>query len=121
LPEKCGCQGKDKVSEGFSLTCGCTRTTFSGGKFQFSKKFQKNPAGHFPLKGLTKEELNQFERHIIKAAKEITAVFQQYAPKAYANLTENEPNSCRLGNSAYTSMSIVSDFTAALGWERCTK
>jgi hypothetical protein len=112
LPDKCDCQGKDKVTEGFSLTCGCTRTTFSGGKCRFSKKLQQNPAGRFPLKGLTAEELKKFEEHVVNAAKEITAVLQQYAPKAFANLTENKPNSCRLGNSAYTSMSIVSDFTA---------
>jgi hypothetical protein len=112
LPEKCSCQGTDKVSEGFSLTFGCTRTSFSGGKCRFSKKLQKKPAGRFPLKGLTTEELKKFEEHVVKAANEITAVLQQYAPKAFANLTENEPNSCRLGNSAYTSMSIVSDFTA---------
>jgi len=112
LPAKCDCQGKDKVSEGFSVTFGCTRTSFSGGKCRFNKKLQKKPLERFQLQGGTRKKLETFEKHCINTADKMSHILKQYAPDAFANMTIYEPNSCRLGKSAFTSMSIVSSFTA---------
>jgi hypothetical protein len=112
LPQKCHCQGKVKECQGFSMTSGCTRSAFSGGKCRYNKKLQDNPTGRFPVKGMSAKNKKSFEQKSIDTAKTMSSVLSQYAPLAFANMTKTEPNKCRLGDSAFCSMTIVADFTA---------